>query len=83
MANTFVAPALPACVGWCGWKNTVTHIGEKGYVYCAECAILRRQSQAERVRKMRAWELKLLAAGKPLPSYEPIRKPTATVEVSA
>ena len=63
----------------CGMKkgctNQVTHIGEKGYVYCAECAPLRRGW--ERCRRMRPWELKLVAAGKPLPSYKPIRKPVA------
>lgn len=47
----------------------VTHIGEKGYTYCAEHVADRRG--VERCRRMRAWEVDLLRAGKPLPSYEP------------
>lgn len=50
----------------------VTHIGEKGYVYCAEHAVLRRRSGAERTRKMLPWELKLVEQGTPLPNYRPI-----------
>lgn len=45
----------------------VTHIGEKGYVYCASHAPLRQGY--ERTRKLRAWEAKQLQAGNPLPSY--------------
>lgn len=51
----------------------VTHIGEKGYVYCTEHAPDRKGW--ERVRKMRAWEVKLVMAGTPLPSYKPLPKP--------
>lgn len=53
----------------------MTHIGEKGYVYCASCAVTRRDSGYERCRKMRAWELALIREGKPLPSYTPQRRP--------
>lgn len=53
--------------------SPVTHIGEKGYVYCSEHALCRKG--IERVRKMRVWELKLIQAGQPLPSYQRIRKP--------
>lgn len=53
----------------------VTHIGNRGWVYCAAHALDRRRGQMERTRKMRAWELKLIAAGKPLPSYARMRKP--------
>jgi len=49
--------------------NQVTHIGEKGYVYCADHAWERRQSGYERTRRMRGWELNLIRNGKPLPSY--------------
>ena len=49
-------------------SNPVTHIGEKGYIYCAKCIVHRRGR--ERCRKMRAWELQLIRDGKPLPSYE-------------
>jgi hypothetical protein len=53
--------------------NTVTHIGEKGYVYCADHAPDRKG--VERVRRMRVWELKLVLAGKQLPSYRLGPKP--------
>lgn len=52
--------------------SPVSHIGEKGYVYCAACAQLR--GYRERCRRLRAFELTLLAAGTPLPSYAPLSK---------
>lgn len=58
--------------------NPVTHIGNKGYVYCSDCAPLRHGW--ERTRKMRVWELKLLGSGEPLPSYKLIAKPKQTPE---
>lgn len=51
----------------------VTHIGSKGYVYCAVHAVQRRG--IERTRKMRVWELKLIQAGRQIPSYTPLPKP--------
>jgi len=65
------------CQGWCKKANPITHIGNKGYVYCRSCAVTRRQSHIERVRTMRAWELKMLNDSKPLPSYEPTHTPIA------
>ena len=53
----------------------VTHIGEKGYLYCKDHAIQRRKYVGERCRLMRLWELKLAQAGEPLPSYQRIPKP--------
>lgn len=53
--------------------NPVTHIGERGFVYCAEHAPLRQGW--ERVRRVVPWELKLLLAGEPIPSYKRGRKP--------
>lgn len=53
----------------------VTHIGEKGFVYCAEHAAVRREGGRERCRRMRGWEVKLIEAGTPLPSYKPARRP--------
>jgi uncharacterized protein len=50
--------------------NPVTHIGEKGFIYCAEHAPGRKRW--EHCRQMRPWELKLIDSGTPLPSYEPI-----------
>lgn len=55
--------------------DLVTHIGEKGYIYCNEHAVERRKYVGERTRRMRPWELKLVATGEPLPSYEPLPKP--------
>jgi len=52
--------------------NPVTHIGEKGYVYCAEHAPCRQGW--ERCRQMRGWERARIAAGKPLMSYSPITR---------
>lgn len=50
--------------------NPVTHIEDKGWVYCTEHATLRRG--IHRIRKMQPWEIRRLEAGKPLQSYEPI-----------
>jgi hypothetical protein len=52
--------------------NPVTHIGEKGYVYCAAHSPCR--SGWERCRKMAGWERQRIAAGKVLMSYAPITK---------
>ena len=51
-------------------QNPVTHIGEKGYVYCAEHVGCRKGW--EHCRRMRGWEKARIAAGKPLMSYRPI-----------
>ena len=64
-----MSAAMPKCDGWCENANPVTHIGSKGYVYCSECALTRRQSGYERTRKMSAAERKTIADGKPLQSY--------------
>lgn len=58
---------VAACAG------QVTHIDEKGYVYCLPHGTQRRASYV-RCRALRPWELKLLQLGKPVPSYRPIRK---------
>lgn len=55
-----------------GCTAPVTHIGEKGWVYCAEHAPCR--SGWERCRRLRAFELRLLERGKALPSYAPLSK---------
>lgn len=77
-----VSASAVSCDGWCSKRNAVSHIGEKGYAYCATCANTRRESGAERTRRMRSWELRLLESGTPLPSYTPIRNPNAR-EVTA
>lgn len=55
-------------------REPITHIGEKGYIYCSCHAARRRASGYERCRKLRPFELRILAAGDPLPSYEPLTK---------
>ena len=66
---------LLKCDGWCNGQNPVTHIGSKGYAYCAECGKERRESGYESTRRMRAWELAELRAGRALPSYTVRPKP--------
>ncbi len=53
---------LQCCFTKC--PNTVTHIGEKGWVYCASCA--KDRQYWERCRRMRAWEIRRLEAGYPI-----------------
>lgn len=55
-------------------QAAVTHVGNKGYIYCEDHAVRRRECGVERTRKLRAWEVALIAAGTPLPSYTPKRK---------
>lgn len=60
----------------CDWRrectNPVTHIGEKGYAYCAADAPKR--SGTERVRKMLVSELKALERGEQLASFSRPKK---------
>lgn len=65
------------CDGWCEGRNRVTHIGSKGYAYCTDCAAWVRGG-GENVRRCAAWEIRLMLAGKTLPSYTPISKAEAT-----
>lgn len=69
-----ITASEPKCSGWCDNNNPVTHIGDKGYAYCADCAERRRDTGYERVRKMRGWELDILRSGKPLLSYKPVTR---------
>jgi hypothetical protein len=54
-----------------GCQNPVTHIGAKGYTYCATCAP--RRIGVERCRKLRSWEIAELKRGHAI-SYEPRTK---------
>ena len=45
----------------------VTHIDEKGWVYCTEHGLIRRDYM--RCRKLRPWELHILTGGNPLRKY--------------
>lgn len=66
---------MPTCNMSDSCTSPVTHIGDKGYVYCTAHAADRRTW--ERTRKMRRWELDLITAGKPVPSYRYQGKPAA------
>jgi len=55
----------------------VTHIGEKGYVYCATHAPQRRGW--ERTRRLHALEIAQLEAGYPLASFTPKRDPIGAI----
>ena len=61
--------------------DPVTHIGERGFIYCAAHAIPRRTF--ERTRKLRQWEIDLLHLGGKVPSYEPIIRREAMARVRA
>jgi hypothetical protein len=50
----------------------VSCIGEKGYLYCAACAAHRHD--VERTRRLRPFEIRILEAGRALPSYAPLSK---------
>ena len=60
----------------CDMKNTcrnkITHLGEKGYIYCSAHAGPRQVQ--ERCRLLRPFELEILKEGRALPSYEPLSK---------
>ncbi len=63
------------CQGWPEDHDTpdpaITHLDEKGFIYCTKCGINRRESGVY-CRRLRAWELRLLEAGEPVPSYKPL-----------
>jgi len=56
-------------------RNEVTHLGDKGFVYCSSCAPDR--IGWERVRKLQGWEKRSLLAGEMLVSYRPISRTSA------
>jgi hypothetical protein len=56
------------CDGKKDCANPVTHVGSKGYVYCESCAPAR-NDRYQRSRRMRNWELKVIACGERLESY--------------
>ena len=73
MSATIRIPATCDMVSDC--PNPVTHIGRKGYIYCQQHAFERRIYGTESTRRMAAWEIRVIEAGKALPSYDPISKP--------
>ena len=49
-------------------QEPITHIDEKGFIYCAQHGKWRKES-GRRCRKMTSKELKFIHAGKPLEKY--------------
>ena len=66
----------------CDWRDTcsaeVTHIGEKGYVYCAGHVGNRRG--IERCRKLLVSERRALERGEKIASFD--RKPTKPISLA-
>lgn len=60
----------PTCDMYADCGNRISHIGEKGYVYCA--AHVGCRQGVERCRLLRPFELRLLQSGHALPSYKPL-----------
>ena len=55
-----------------GCTAAVSHIDNKGYVYCAAHGVERRDWRP--CRRMRRWEIRELEAGRPI-HWKPTRKP--------
>lgn len=81
MTNT-PSTHTPTCDMVRGCAEPVTHIGSKGYMYCAAHAIERRGYRVEGTRKLRGWELHYLRQGRALPSYTPGPKPEESAAVA-
>lgn len=63
---------MPKCDMKSDCLNPITHIDNKGFVYCTECGKDRKLTHS--CRKLRPWELKLIQAGRQVPSYKPVSK---------
>ena len=50
-------------------SGEVTNIDEKGFIYCAEHAAMRRRSNYRRIRKLRPHEVGRLQSGMVLKGY--------------
>ena len=61
------------CNGSRDCKSPLTHVDHRGWVYCAEHAPV--SDRYRRVRRMRVWEQRLIAAGQTIPSYARGPKP--------
>lgn len=68
------------CVMTADCAQPVTHIGSKGFLYCAGHAATRKASGYERCRKMTASERALIEQGKPIASYEARPKTLGTLQ---
>ncbi len=60
----------PVCDMVHGCTGHVTHIDEKGFVYCEPHGIQRKQGNT-RCRKLKGFEMRFIHAGQPLRSYRP------------
>jgi hypothetical protein len=74
MEAHFNGSEMPSCDGVKDCQEPVTHITNRGFVLCAKHAPARNDSYT-RARKLAVWEKKLLAEGKPVPSYARTKKP--------
>ena len=60
------------CDGVKSCDSEITHIDEKGFIYCANHG--KERQEYRRCRKLAAWELRLIEAGQPVPSYTPVKR---------
>lgn len=79
-----MSTTIPQCADMTGNRDSavrcrrrVTMIDRKGYVYCDQCGVRRRDAGVP-ARVLRGWEIELIMAGKPVPSYQPISRAEAT-----
>lgn len=70
----------PRCEMTNDCEAPVTHLDEKGFIYCKEHGHDRRESGIY-CRALRPWELRLIKDGKVIPSYRPISKREALARV--
>lgn len=61
----------PCCDMEAGCTQPIEYIDIKGWIYCGPHGRRRKHSGIPS-RKLRPWEMRLLEAKKPLPSYQPI-----------
>lgn len=61
--------APPTCEMERDCTSEVTHIGDKGYIYCESHAARRRSGGRERCRKMTPAEVQLIKDGKTIKKY--------------
>lgn len=66
------APYRPKCAWDVTCVKPVTHIGNKGFIYCTRHAEIRRTLGSERTRALKVWELEHIRNDRPLVSYKPI-----------
>ena len=60
--------------------SAVTHLGDRGFVYCKTHGVERRRGCHESTRRLRVWELNILRAGEPLISYAPAKRKPSIIQ---